>query len=80
MITEGEGIVIRKPGRQEREEIPHRVNRKIEELSKLVEGKDAPEIKSKFKEIVPEYQPYAMNGGSPPDNKVVFLTAYYSGF
>jgi len=36
----------------------HRVNQKIEELIKLANEHDASGIKSKLKEIIPEYQPY----------------------
>jgi hypothetical protein len=38
--------------------ISHGVNGKIEELVKLANEQDAPGIKSKLKEIIPEYQPY----------------------
>jgi FlaA1/EpsC-like NDP-sugar epimerase len=34
------------------------LNRKIEELVELARGQDDPGIKSKLKEIVPEYQPF----------------------
>ncbi|MDP2970096.1 MAG: polysaccharide biosynthesis protein, partial [Deltaproteobacteria bacterium] len=63
LITEGEGIV-----RSAHEKIfvlkgknNYDVNwlkEEIEELVKLALVQDAPGIKSKLKEIVPEYQPY----------------------
>jgi hypothetical protein len=37
----------------------HRVNQKIEELVGLAYDQDAPGIKAKLKEIVPEYQPFS---------------------
>ena len=63
LITEGEGIV----------RTPHEkifvlkgnvcnlnwLNQRIEELVKLAYDQDAPGIKSKLKEIVPEYQPFS---------------------
>jgi hypothetical protein len=36
----------------------HRVNQRIEELIKLANEQDASGIKSKLKEIIPEYQPF----------------------
>ena len=62
LITEGEGI-----GRTPYEKIfvlkgdTYDLNwlyGKIEELVKLANEQDAPGIKSKLKEIIPEYQPY----------------------
>ena len=62
LITEGEGIV-----RTPYDKIfvlkgdscnPNWLNGKIEELVKLAHEQDAPGIKSKLKEIIPEYQPY----------------------
>jgi len=62
LITEGEGIV-----RTPYEKIfvlkgdtcdLHWLNGKIEELVKLANEQDAGGIKSKLKEIIPEYQPY----------------------
>jgi FlaA1/EpsC-like NDP-sugar epimerase len=62
LITEGEGIV-----RTPYEKIfvlkggpcnLHWLNQKIGELVKLAHAQDASGIKSKLKEIVPEYQPY----------------------
>jgi hypothetical protein len=65
LITEGEGIV-----RTPYEKIFvlkgdtcdfNWLNGKIEELVKLANEQDAPGIKAKLKEIVPEYQPFDMN-------------------
>jgi FlaA1/EpsC-like NDP-sugar epimerase len=62
LITEGEGIV-----RTPHEKIfvlkgntcdSHWLNSKIEELIALAQEQDGASIKSKLKEIVPEYQPY----------------------
>ena len=62
LITEGEGIV-----RTPYEKIfvlkgdtcdLNWLNQKIEELVKLAKEQDTPGIKSKLKEIIPEYQPY----------------------
>jgi FlaA1/EpsC-like NDP-sugar epimerase len=69
LITEGEGIV----------RTPHekifvlkgtacdltQLTQKIEELTKLAHEQDARGIKSKLKEIIPEYQPYDMNPSTP---------------
>jgi FlaA1/EpsC-like NDP-sugar epimerase len=44
------------------------LNQKIEELVKLAIEQDASGIKSKLKEIVPEYEPFDMNNCKPPDN------------
>ena len=64
LITEGEGIV-----RTPHEKIfvlkgngfdQNWLNQKIEELVGLASTYDAPGIKSKLKEIVPEYQPYEL--------------------
>jgi FlaA1/EpsC-like NDP-sugar epimerase len=74
LITEGEGIV----------RTPHekifvlkgtacdltQLTQKIEELTKLAHEQDASGIKSKLKEIIPEYQPYDMNPSIPSgDNR-----------
>jgi FlaA1/EpsC-like NDP-sugar epimerase len=70
LITEGEGIV----------RTPHEkifvlkgntcdltwLNQRIEELAKLAYDQDEPGIKSKLKEIVPEYQPFDMNHHKAP--------------
>jgi len=70
LITEGEGIV-----RTDYEKIfvlkgngcdRHWLNQRIEELTKLAYEQDAPGIKAKLKEIVPEYQPFDMNNFNPP--------------
>jgi hypothetical protein len=39
----------------------HGVNQKIEELVKLASEQNTNGIKSKLKEILPEYQPFDMN-------------------
>jgi FlaA1/EpsC-like NDP-sugar epimerase len=67
LITEGEGIV---PSPHEKIFVLRGgnnnglgwLNRKIEELVKLSLEQDAPGIKSKLKEIIPEYQPYKAEG------------------
>jgi FlaA1/EpsC-like NDP-sugar epimerase len=65
LITEGEGIV-----RTPYDKIfvlkgdscdLNWLNQKIEELIKLANEQDAPGIKSKLKEIIPEYQPFDLN-------------------
>jgi FlaA1/EpsC-like NDP-sugar epimerase len=65
LITEGEGIV-----RTPYDKIfvlkgdtcdLNWLNQKIEELIRLANEQDAPGIKSKLKEILPEYQPFDMN-------------------
>jgi FlaA1/EpsC-like NDP-sugar epimerase len=65
LITEGEGIV-----RTPYEKIfvlkgdtcdLHWLSQKIEELVKLANEQDASGIKSKLKEIIPEYQPFDLN-------------------
>jgi FlaA1/EpsC-like NDP-sugar epimerase len=73
LITEGEGIV-----RTPYEKIfvlkgdtcdLNWLNQKIEELVKLAKEQDAPGIKSKLKEIIPEYQPFDLNHSkSSPDH------------
>jgi FlaA1/EpsC-like NDP-sugar epimerase len=64
LITEGEGIV-----RTDCEKIfvlkgngcdPNWLNQKIEELVKLAHEQNAPGLKAKLQEIVPEYQPFEM--------------------
>jgi len=65
LITEGEGIV-----RTPYDKIfvlkgyscdLNWLNQKIEELVKLASEQDASGIKSKLKEIIPEYQPFDLN-------------------
>ncbi len=65
LITEGEGIV-----RTPHEKIfvlkgnhcdQKRLNKGIEELIHLAWEQDGPGIKSKLKEIIPEYQPFDLN-------------------
>jgi FlaA1/EpsC-like NDP-sugar epimerase len=63
LITEGEGIfrsnhekILILKGRNN--EDLNWLNQKIEELVKVALDQDAPGIKSKLKEIVPEYEPY----------------------
>jgi len=46
----------------------HRVNQKIEELVKLANEQDAEGIKSKLKEIIPEYQPFDLNHSKSSPN------------
>jgi FlaA1/EpsC-like NDP-sugar epimerase len=72
LITEGEGIV----------RTPHEkifvlrgnhcgqgwLNRAIEELIHLAWEQDAPGIKSKLKEIIPEYQPFDINNSKSSSN------------
>ena len=66
LITDGEGIV-RSPHEKifvlkgENNYDLDWLDKKIEELVKLAYDQDADGIKSKLKEIVPEYQPYDMN-------------------
>ena len=69
LITEGEGIV-----RTPYDKIfvlkgdscnLNWLNGKIEELVKLVNEQDAGGIKSKLKEIIPEYQPFDINNFIP---------------
>ncbi len=43
------------------------LNQKIEELVTLAYDQDVDGIKSKLKEIVPEYQPFDMNNHTPPN-------------
>lgn len=73
LITEGEGIV-----RTPHEKIfvlkgnhcdQNWLNRAIEELIHLAWEQDAAGIKSKFKEIIPEYQPFDMNHYKPSNNQ-----------
>ncbi|MDP3015703.1 MAG: nucleoside-diphosphate sugar epimerase/dehydratase [Deltaproteobacteria bacterium] len=71
LITEGEGIV-----RSAHEKIfvlkgennydLNWLTQKIDELVDFALKQDASGIKSKLKEIVPEYQPYDMNNHTPP--------------
>ncbi|MGD0624811.1 MAG: nucleoside-diphosphate sugar epimerase/dehydratase [Thermodesulfobacteriota bacterium] len=70
LITQGEGIV-----RTDYEKIfvlkgngcdRNWLNQKIEELVKLAHEQDGAGIKSKLKEIVPEYQPFDMSLCAPP--------------
>jgi FlaA1/EpsC-like NDP-sugar epimerase len=70
LITEGEGIV-----RTPYEKIfvlkgdtcdLNWLNQKIEELVKLAKEQDAPGIKSKLKEIIPEYQPFDLTNSDSP--------------
>jgi FlaA1/EpsC-like NDP-sugar epimerase len=72
LITEGEGIV----------RTPHEkifvlkgetcdlnwLNQKIGELVKLANAQDASGLKSKLKEIIPEYQPFDMNNSKSSPN------------
>ena len=44
------------------------LNQQIEELVKLALQQDAPGIKSKLKEIVPEYEPFDMNNCEPSNS------------
>ena len=71
LITEGEGIV-----RTDFEKIfvlkgnvcdLHWLNQKIEELITLAHEQDGDGLKSKLKEIIPEYQPFDMNNHTPPN-------------
>ena len=70
LITQGEGIV-----RTDYEKIfvlkgngcdLNWLNQRIEELVKLAHEQDGAGIKSKLKEIVPEYQPFDMRLYAPP--------------
>ena len=73
LATEGEGII-----RSAHEKIfvlngknnndLNWLNQKIEELVKLALQQDAPGIKSKLKEIVPEYEPFDMNNCEPSNS------------
>ena len=69
LITEGEGIV-RTPYnkifvlRGDSCDLKW-LNQKIEELVKLANAQDASGIKSKLKEILPEYQPFDLNHSIP---------------
>jgi len=72
LITEGEGIV-----RTPYEKIfvlkgdtcdLNWLDQKIEELVKLAKEQDAPGIKSKLKEIIPEYQPFDLNHSKSSPN------------
>jgi len=45
------------------------LNQKVEELVQLAFEQDAPGIKSKLKEIVPEYEPFDMGNFTPVDSK-----------
>jgi FlaA1/EpsC-like NDP-sugar epimerase len=69
LITEGEGIV-----RTPYDKIfvlkgdscdLNWLNQKIDELVKLANAQDASGIKSKLKEIIPEYQPFDLNHSNP---------------
>jgi FlaA1/EpsC-like NDP-sugar epimerase len=71
LITEGEGIV-----RTDFEKIfvlkgdvcdLHWLNKKIEELITLAHEQNGDGLKSKLKEIIPEYQPFDMNNHTPPN-------------
>ena len=73
MITEGEGIV-----RTDFEKIfvlkgnvcdLNWLNKKIEELIALAHEQNGDGLKSKLKEIVPEYQPFDMNNHTPPNHQ-----------
>lgn len=73
LITAGEGIV-----RTDYEKIfvlkgngfdPSWLNQKIEELVKLAHEQNAPGLKAKLKEIVPEYQPFDMKSYPTPRKK-----------
>ena len=74
LVTEGEGIV-RTPHEKlfvikgEKNCDLDWLNQKIHELVDLALTQDASGIKSKLKEIVPEYQPYDMNNCSPVPSK-----------
>jgi len=70
LITAGEGIV-----RTDFEKIfvlkgngcnPNWLNPKIEEITLLAQAQDASGIKSKLKEMVPEYKPFDLNTFVPP--------------
>jgi FlaA1/EpsC-like NDP-sugar epimerase len=70
LITEGEGIV-----RTDYEKIfvlkgngcnSNWLNPKIEEITLLAQAQDAAGIKSKLKEMVPEYKPFDLNNFVPP--------------
>jgi FlaA1/EpsC-like NDP-sugar epimerase len=68
LITEGEGIV-RTPYKKililkGNHSDPNWLNRKIENLVQLAYEEDGPGIKSKLKEIVPEYKPYDIKLGT----------------
>jgi FlaA1/EpsC-like NDP-sugar epimerase len=73
LATEGEGII-----RSAHEKIfvlngknsndLNWLNQKIEELVKLALQQNAPGIKSKLKEIVPEYEPFDMNNCEPSNS------------
>jgi len=62
LITEGEGVVHSAHEKifilKGKKNDLHWLNQKIEELVKLALDQDAPGIKSKLKEIIPEYEPY----------------------
>lgn len=72
LVTEGEGILpsshekifVLKGGNNNNLDC---LNQKIEELVKLALEQDPLGIKSKLKEIVPEYQPFDMNNCQPPN-------------
>jgi len=73
LITEGEGIV-----RTDFEKIfvlkgnvcdLNWLNKKIEELIALAHEQNGDGLKSKLKEIVPEYQPFDMNNHTPPNHQ-----------
>jgi len=71
LITEGEGIVRSAheklfvlKGKNDND--LNWLNEKIEELVRLALVQDGPGIKSKLKEIVPEYQPFGLNNCKPP--------------
>lgn len=71
LITEGEGIVHSSHEkifvlRGENNNDLNWLNQKIEELVKLALDQDSPGIKSKLKEIVPEYEPFDLNNCTPP--------------
>jgi len=71
LITEGEGIVRTPHGKifvlKGNSCDLNWLNQKIEELVTLAYDQDVDGIKSKLREIVPEYQPFDMNNHTPPN-------------
>lgn len=71
LITEGEGIVRTPHGKifvlKGNNCDLNWLNQKIEELVTLAYDQDVHGIKSKLKEIVPDYQPFDMNDHTPPN-------------
>ena len=71
LITEGEGIVRTPHGKifvlKGNNCDLNWLNQKIEELVALAYDQDVDGIKSKLKEIVPDYQPFDMNDHTPPN-------------